>query len=83
MSRVFKDIDKLKFFNFKRFDFQNHKFLIARSSAFMNESTLRIISKVICENDDIFEAKRLFKLSKNDVNVTYKIPSNQWLIALK
>ena len=31
MSRVFKDIDKLKFFNFKRFDFQNHKFLIARS----------------------------------------------------
>ena len=53
------------------------------SSAFMNESTLRIISKVICENDDIFEANRLFKLSKNDVNVTYKIPSNQWLIALK
>ena len=49
----------------------------------MNESTLRIISKVICESDDIFEAKRLFKLSKNDVNVTYKIPSNQWLIALK
>jgi hypothetical protein len=53
------------------------------SSAFMNESTLRVISKVVCKNDDIFEAKRLFKLSKNNVNVTYKIPSNQWLIAFK
>ena len=53
------------------------------SSAFMNESTLRIISKVNCKNQDIFEAKRLFKLSKNDINVTYKIPSNQWLIAVK
>lgn len=53
------------------------------SSAFMNESTLRIISKVTCQNGDIFEAKRLFKLSKNNLNVIYKIPSNQWLIALK
>ena len=53
------------------------------SSAFMNESTLRVISKVVCKNDDIFEAKRLFKLSKNNLDVTYKIPSNQWLIALK
>ena len=25
------------------------------SSAFMNESTLRVISKVVCKNDDIFE----------------------------
>jgi hypothetical protein len=34
------------------------------SSAFMNESTLRIISKVLVKNGDIFEAKRLFKLSQ-------------------
>tara|TARA_B100000965_G_scaffold327425_1_gene290226 strand:- start:42 stop:821 length:780 start_codon:yes stop_codon:yes gene_type:complete len=53
------------------------------SSAFMNESTLRIISKITCKNDDIFEAKRLYKLSKDKVNVAYKIPSNQWLKALK
>ena len=32
---------------------------------------------------NIFEAKRLYKLSKDKVNVAYKIPSNQWLKALK
>ncbi len=31
MSRVFEGIKELKFFNFKRFEFKNHKFLIARS----------------------------------------------------
>ena len=49
------------------------------SSAFMNESTLRITTKVACENEDIFEAKKLYKLSKNNVNTVFKIPSNQWL----
>ena len=49
------------------------------SSAFMNESTLRITIKVACENEDIFEAKKLYKLSKNNVNTVFKIPSNQWL----
>lgn len=53
------------------------------TSAFMNESTLRIISKVSCNNNDIFEAKRLYKLNKDNVSVTYKIPSNQWLKASK
>jgi len=45
----------------------------------MNESTLRITTKVACENEDIFEAKKLYKLSKNNVNTVFKIPSNQWL----
>ena len=35
------------------------------SSAFMNESTLRVISKVVCKNDDIFEAKKVKYFSKH------------------